>query len=222
MPDFRLSGMEPGLGGDLLPQGTGDEPELGGELRQRATSEVLRTILSADTMRTVKWSARKVSHQADFYGQVLAHVVHPEALRRDAIGRWRRYTIKQRGNALIALGVLQARDAVGVLGIVLVNDRVAELRQLAAWALGEMDSVRAIPWLVYALSDRNVLVRRQAAQSLGNLAARVWPSARQMRAIETALTARCEAHNEDFRVRREAGEALTCVRAYLKMSSSAP
>jgi hypothetical protein len=217
-----LSGMEPGLGGDLMPRITGDEPELGGPLRQRAAPEVLRAILSADTERTVRWCARKLSQQADFYGRVLAHIVHPGALRRDAVGQWRRYTIKQRGNALMALGALQARDAIGMLGLIVVNDRLAELRGLAARALGEMDSVRAIPWLVYALSDRNVHVRRQAAQSLGYLATRVWPSARQMHAIEIALTARCEAHNEDFRVRREAGEALTCVQTYLKMGSSTP
>jgi HEAT repeat protein len=220
MTDSPLSGLEPGLGGDLSPRLTGNEPELGGALRQVDLPEVLRTILSANTERTVSWRTRKVAHQADFYGRVLAHVAYPGALRRDAIGRWQPYTLKQRGNALIALGTLQTKEAIGVLGIVLVNDRVAELRQLAAWALGEMESVRAIPWLVYALSDRNVHVRRQAAQALGTLASHVWPSTRQMQAIEIALTTRYEANNEDFRVRREAGEALACVRTYLNAESS--
>src|SRR5574342_25677 len=50
-----------------------------------------------------------------------------------------------------------------------LKDRAPELRRMAAFALGEMDDVKAAPLLAGALDDPDAGVRALAAEALGKL-----------------------------------------------------
>lgn len=69
----------------------------------------------------------------------------------------------------LVLGRRRAREAVPILGQILVDPLADPIREDVAALLGDIGDARAVPWLVRALSSREVWVRAKAALSLGAL-----------------------------------------------------
>jgi HEAT repeat protein len=68
-----------------------------------------------------------------------------------------------------ALGELESRTAVATLADRLANDEHPRVRNMAAWALGEIEDHSGAPALRAALKDREPDVRKQAAWALGEI-----------------------------------------------------
>lgn len=72
---------------------------------------------------------------------------------------------QMREYVIAALGTLKVVDAIPGISQVLANIPL-QRRYVAAWALGEIADVKAIPALLLALSDENSEVRRYATRAL--------------------------------------------------------
>ena len=77
--------------------------------------------------------------------------------------------ISVRSQYAISLGHSQDTLAVATLIVVLANDNIVQVRQAAAYALGEMDHPKAAPALMMALNDKSMAVQAQTAWSLAKL-----------------------------------------------------
>lgn len=71
----------------------------------------------------------------------------------------------RREHVIAALGTLKATAAVAPIGRVLENPTL-QRRYIAAWALGEIDDPRGVPFLLTGLGDANDEVRRFAVRAL--------------------------------------------------------
>lgn len=108
----------------------------------------------------------------------------PSEVRRPLLDQARRALIRKGGPsarkvALISvLSTLPADDAIPALQEALRNED-ADVRQAAAWALGEIGDPQAVPALQEALKDEDADVRRAAAEALGEIARALRPAAEE-------------------------------------------
>ena len=92
--------------------------------------------------------------------------------------------------------ITETGNAVAALGATLRDDH-AEVRDRAAWALGELEEPAAVPALVRALGDSDAAVREKAAWALGEI---------EQASAVPALTAALK--DGDLKLRRMAAWAL--------------
>jgi HEAT repeat protein len=64
---------------------------------------------------------------------------------------------------------MKGRKALDVLCAVLVSDAHPEVRRTTAWALGEIQSKKAVPFLNQALSDPDQRVRAKVTWALSEI-----------------------------------------------------
>lgn len=82
-----------------------------------------------------------------------------------------------RKRAVLAAGRIGAQDAVPVLAEMLLTDRDAEVKQMAAFALGEIEAAGGGYALVTVLKDPNKPGRARAIEALGKIIAAMAPAA---------------------------------------------
>jgi len=74
-----------------------------------------------------------------------------------------------RQNAAFALGKIARRKSTKPLMDLLIKDENVNVREMIAWALGELNDKRAVPVLIKSLEDSRLIVRKNAAFALGRL-----------------------------------------------------
>ncbi len=169
------NGREPALSG-IASALTGNEPTLGGE--RASLSDMLATLREGQSPEARREAARVLGRIADAHAQndLLDALQSPDGgLRRMAA--W-------------ALGRIAERDwrvaQRAVPGLVKsLKKPGGRQREVCAWALGRSASAAAVPALNVALTDRNPVVRRAAAEALGRTAARLEHASLRVSIVES-------------------------------------
>ncbi len=157
----HISGMEPALGGEPASGLTGMEPALGGALRAPVDSRLWQALLSRQ-YRRIRRAVQQVKQrqQARHYTHMLELVVRDE----EVYGR-RKFSTRERRSAVEAVALLGEPGALSPL-LDALDDESWEIRQYAAWALGEFGDYLAVDALLGALQDPHPLVQGVAADAL--------------------------------------------------------
>ncbi len=108
-------------------------------------------------------SSNKFSHSslvkiADFQDKRLSDSLYQFLLSQDPIDR---------AEAVLAFASIQDTIASPMLGSLLLEDTIAEVRANAAYALGQTKGFAAVNSLIPALSDKNRMVVREVLEALG-------------------------------------------------------
>jgi HEAT repeat protein len=227
--EIRLpGGQEPALGGQQPPEISGMEPELGGIHRVKVDPRIVVMLLGSEDER-----AAAITHVLDkklgrLYALELVKIISAREVRRMRRKRWGyAYTTDQRIAATIALEAFGQEVAVEGL-VEALGDGAWWVGQFAMDALVAVGSP-AIEEVVKVLSHRNPIVRRRAADVLGDIGDRhvtltlakaydddtAWVRIRVVQALgrlddpRAVPTLQQALRDEDGPVRRAAVEALS-------------
>lgn len=191
------NGREPSLGGGRYGPANGREPLLGGNGAARLPELIAALRDDADP------DSRLAAIRA--LGQIADARALPDLLEALHSG-----DVRLRRHAAWALGRIGERDraaaASAIPGLLAALRRPGgRMREVSAWALGRIGSVNAVPALREALSDRNSVVRRAAAEALG-----LTGSALESAPLRTQIVLGLEKllADPDRSVRRAAAEAM--------------
>jgi HEAT repeat protein len=114
-----------------------------------------------------------------------------------------------RRSAVLALGALQARQAVGRMSEMLVSDPDGYVRSASARSLEKVGDMQAVPHLVWSLqNDDDYFVRKCAASALG-----VCPCQEAASALEKACQGKGRGRDCDPAVREAASRSLKRMQA---------
>jgi HEAT repeat protein len=213
----ELTGLEPQIGAgspagrpvytplerdESSPVLTGLEPELGGSRRVTTDPRLIALVLSATNPLERERAIRRIrrSGQARIYARELASIAPPYARRR-FVGLWQtRYSIRQRVNAIAAVGALGQAipDTIRPLFAALGGSNEI-IRRAAIVALADLWRMNDLSLLTH----ENPLVRQRAADSLAHR--------RDPRTIGPLLVS---LHDEDHYVRVAVARALGELGAY--------
>ncbi|MBN1284577.1 MAG: HEAT repeat domain-containing protein [Anaerolineae bacterium] len=154
--------MEPVLStGDTETRLTGLEPELGGDLRVPVDSRLWQELLSRNERRIRRAADEiKAQQKGRHYTNLLELIVR----NRRLAGR-RHFPTRQRRSAVEAISILNEPGALSPL-IDALADEDWQIRQYAAWALGEFGDYHGIDALLGALDDDSPYVQLAAADAL--------------------------------------------------------
>lgn len=158
----KRTGLEPVLGGDRVPDKiTGLEPELGGDLRVPVDRRLWQELLSRNERRIRRAAEQiKAGQQGRHYTNLLEMVIR----NRQVAGR-RHFPTRLRRSAVEAISILNEPSALSPL-VDALSDESWQIRQYAAWALGEFGDYHGIDALLDALKDESPYVQLAAADAL--------------------------------------------------------